>query len=337
MQNKSDRGTVVGLTLIYAVSTISLIQIHPINPWLAGLRVGLLLLFSSVCLYALFLVKRDGLAKLAICSPAQSFSPMTIRIIGLLVSAVCGFVLAYPIISALPMITDHHSLNGWRETVKFQTTLIEKLEGKPAAERYWKRCFSHIFESAGNYEHRGNLVKALDYYSECKDLQDESDFSGTDVANAIGLICDRLNEFDIADLHYFHTGDILDEFSTGIHLISNARMLRILRFVPEEIVVEEFNWGRDIANMRDLDSCDVAQHYSIIDMTKMDDYQRELIRPIFHPQILPGKSKLTARQRASLGESWKHPYQRLTEEQYQLTKFSSRLVLKSIGVKNCNY
>ena len=332
MQNKSGPSTVVGILVMYLCTIATLAQLHPASPVVAGVRVGLIVLFSSACAYAFVLWKRGGFAGLVACSPTETFSSLPKTIIQSSTAFVCGLILTYPIMSAVPLITDHHSMQGWRDVVKFQTGVIEKVEGKLAAEKYWRQCFFHILDKAANFEHRGNLIKALDYYCECKDLQDESEFSSIDLGDVIGLICDRLNEFDAADIHYFNTGDIMDEYSTGLHSISSARLLRILKLVPEDVVVANFTWGKDIVSLKNEESFVVAQHYNIIDMSKLDDYKRELIRPVFHREILPGKSKLTAPQLVSLGESWKHPYQRLTDEQYLQSKFYGRFVLRSIGV-----
>ncbi len=51
MSKRTDREQVAMAFAIYSIAGVCLFNIHPVNPWLVALRLGLLTLISGVCVY----------------------------------------------------------------------------------------------------------------------------------------------------------------------------------------------------------------------------------------------------------------------------------------------
>ncbi len=284
MPKRTDREQVAIAFAIYSIAGVCLFNIHPVNPWLVALRVGLLALFSGVCVYALSVLALGFTSKRAVC--VQSFSPLTNRIIGCVASLTCSFLVAYPLYSALAVSVDHHSMNGWRKFANFQTKVIEFVEGRHVAERFWNRCADHLANQAISFERNHEYVRALDYFTEYQKFGDESTFDHLDSEGVLGRIHDEMKNFKEADAHYNFFGSFVDEYSNTKSLVCQGKLIRVFEFVPEEVLISEFPWAEHLAEDRKNSALQLGQTYEEIDFSQLDDYQRKLLRPVFHPEML---------------------------------------------------
>lgn len=284
MPKRTDREQVAMAFSTYAIAGVCLFNIHPVNPWLIAVRFGLLGLFSGVCVYAVAVLLLGFSSTRAVC--VESFSPLTNKIIQCASSLICSILVAYPLYSGLAMTADHHSMNGWRSFANFQTKFVEQMEGAAAAEKFWNRCLDHLAKQAVSFERNHDYKRALDYYTEYQEFGDESTFMHLESQGVLGRVYDEMKDFQKADLHYESDGTAVDENSKTKSLICFGKLIRIFEFVPEEVVVAEFEWGEFLASYKNMSALELGQTFEPIDFSALDDYQRQLLRPVFHPEML---------------------------------------------------
>lgn len=284
MPKRTDREQVAMAFSIYAIAGVCLFNIHPVNPWLVVIRVGLLMLFSGVCVYALAVLVLGFASKRAMC--VQSFSPLTNRLIGCVASLICSCIVAYPLYSGLAVSADHHSMNGWRSFANFQTKFVELMEGRAAAERFWSKCADHLTNQAISFERKHDYKRALDYFIEYKRFCDESTFTHLGAEGVLGRVYDEMKDFENADAQYDSVESGVDENSKTKSLVCQGKLLRIFAFVPEEVLFAEFPWAKHLASDKNNTVLSLGQTYEEIDFSELDDYQRQLLRPVFHPEML---------------------------------------------------
>jgi hypothetical protein len=284
MPKRTDREQVAIAFAIYTIAGVCLFNIHPVNPWLVGLRLGLLTLISGVCVYAVAVLLLGFTSSRTVC--VQSFSPLTNRIIGGVASLTCSFMVAYPLYSGLAVSADHHSMNGWRKFANFQAKVIEFVEGRHKAEQFWNKCADHLANQAISFERKQDYERALDYFTEYKKFGDESTFMHLDSDGVLGRVYDEMKDYKKADEHYAFVGAGIDENSTTKTYVCHGKLIRIFQFVPDEILIAEFPWGQHLAEFKDNSALALGQTYEEIDFSQLDDYQRQLLRPAFHPEML---------------------------------------------------
>ncbi|MBA3993459.1 MAG: hypothetical protein C0469_08025 [Cyanobacteria bacterium DS2.3.42] len=287
MPMRTDRGQVAMALSIYAIAGVCLFNIHPVNPWLVAARVGLLTLLSGVCVYAVGLLFHGFCSKRVVC--VQSFSPLTNNIIQCVFSLICSILVAYPLYTALAVTADHRSMNGWRSFANFQTKFVELMEGRAAAERFWNKCLDHLASQAISFERNHDYKRALDYYTEYQEFADESTFVHFDSQGVLGRVYDELKDFKEADAHYDYSGPNIDEYSNTKALVCRGKLIRVFEFVPEKVLTAEFPWAEHLAEDRKNSALQLGQCYEEIDFSELDDYQRQLLRPVFHPEMLVTK------------------------------------------------
>ena len=285
---KTDRGNIALALAYYATADICLIQMNPADPWIAALRIGIIALFSSVCLYGFSLLVHGSFSKRAVS--VGSFSPAINKIIQNLSILVCVLLLSYSIESALPFYTDHHSIKGWTSFVNVQTKIIERVEGSDAAAAYWCKCAHYLAGRGASFERKGDFKRALDYYSEYKKLGDDAECARCPVDNVLGRICDLIGDYKTADVHYSFLSPGVDENCKKDTCVSHGQLLRMFRFVPEEILLAEFPWAENVAADKNASAFDVGEIYELVPFSKLDDFQRRLLRPAFHSDMLNSHS-----------------------------------------------
>ncbi len=284
MSKRTDREQVAMAFAIYSIAGVCLFNIHPVNPWLVALRLGLLTLISGVCVYGAAVLLLGFTSKRAVC--VQSFSPLTNRIIGGVASLTCSFMVAYPLYSGLAVSADHHSMNGWRKFANFQTKVIEFVEGRRVAEKFWNKCADHLSNQAISFELKQDYERALDYFAEYKKFGDESTFMHLDADGVLGRLYDEMRDYKKADEHYAWVGADVDENSKTKTYICYGKLMRIFQFVPDKVLIDEFPWAAQLAELKNTSALHLGQTYEEIDFSQLDDYQRQLLRPAFHPELL---------------------------------------------------
>ena len=137
MPMRTDRAQIAFSFIAYAAASLCLIFIHPANLWVAVVRVGLITLFSAVCIYALALLVHGSFSKRVVC--VATFSPLTHQVIGLAATLLCVLLLMYSMYARVPCYTEHHGMPWWPKFINCQTRVIELVEGRAVAERFTPR------------------------------------------------------------------------------------------------------------------------------------------------------------------------------------------------------
>lgn len=280
----SDRTQIALSVALYAIADLCVYRINPANPWIAALQLGLIALFSSVCLYGVALLVHGSFSKRVVS--VGSFAPAINRTIQIASSLICASLVVYSLFMLLPVYTDHHSLPAWRKLVNFQSKVIECVEGRAIAERFWNNCASHLTFAAVCFEREHDFERALDFYGECKKLGDESNYAHSPVDDVLGRVCDLMKDFTKADAHYSYLNPGVDENYKTDRLVSHAQLLRMFEYVPEEVILAEFPWAENVAAARNESAIELGEIYERIPFSKLDDFQRQLLRPAFHSEML---------------------------------------------------
>ncbi len=286
---RSDRRQIALAVANYAIADLCVCRINPANPWIAALQFGLIALISSVCLYGLALLVHGSFSKRVVS--VGSFSPLINKTIQTASSLTCAFLVSYSLCMLLPVYTDHHSMRGWRKFVQFQFQVIECVEGHDNAARFWNKCASHLTDLGAACEREHDFERALDYYSEYKKLGDETNICHVPVDDVLGRVCDLMNDFKTADAHYNYFNHGVDENYKTDKIVSNAQLMRLFEYVPEEILLAEFSWAENVAAEKNASALELGQIYQEIPFSQLDEFQRQLLRPAFHPEMLRKKTQ----------------------------------------------
>jgi hypothetical protein len=280
----SDRIRIAHGVVLYAIADLCVCRINPADPWIAALRLGLITLFTSVCLYGVALLVGGICSKRTV--NVCSFSPVIRNTIQFASILICALLMTYSLFTALPLFTDHHSVRDWRGLVGFQTQVIQKVEGHDIAEHFWRECANHLAFAGERFEQKHDFERALDYYSEYKKLGDAINFPHPIEDDVLGRICDRMRDFKTADFHYTYFNHSVDENCKTDTIVSHAQLLRLFDYVPEEVLLAEFPWAENVAAAKNASALEVGQVYELIPFSKLDDFQRQLLRPAFHSELL---------------------------------------------------
>ncbi len=308
MPKRTERTHIALASCIYGISALCLLKISPIDPLVSGLRVGLLTLLTAVCIYAMALLIHGGFSKRVVC--VGSFGPLTEKVIQGAASIICATVVTYAWCSFAPRHTDHHSFNGWTNFVNFQTKVIQRVEGNEAAQRFWDSCANHIGDIGAFFEQKHDYEKALEFYTEYKRLGDGAPLVAPFAEGVLGRICDELNDYKAADAHYDVLFPGVDENYKNTASVCQGKLLRILQFAPEEVVTSEFPWAEILIRERGKSAIVNGSSFIQIDFAELDDYQRELLRPVFHPEMLrahTGEGYAPELEGTSLRRKHRHP------------------------------
>lgn len=284
MPMRTDRAQIAFSFIMYAAAGLCLFLIHPANLWVAAVRGGLITLFSAVCIYAFALLVHGSFSKRVVC--VATFSPLTHQIIGWVATLICVFLVMYSMYARVPCYTEHHGMPWWPKFINFQAAVIERVEGKAVAERFWNGYADYIAGLAASYERKQKFKRALEYYGQYKDLGDGWPYASLYCEGVIGRVYDELKDFEAADAHYDLLYPKVNENSKSVECVCQAKLLRIFQFVPSEIVRAEFPWAEILLKEKDKPALELGSQFIQIDFAELDDYQRQLLRPVFHPEML---------------------------------------------------